>query len=146
MIEQEITEFIAANKVATICCCIGDVPYCFNALYTVFDRQGAIVFKSSANTKHGDILTQNNKVAGTILPDNFEPEAIRGIQFDGVAYEEDEDSLTPAASAYYLKYPIAMAMPGKIWIIEFQSVKFTDNSKGFGYKRSWKKLEEELAL
>ncbi len=146
MVEKEITEFITANQVATICCCSGDLPYCFNVLYTVFEKEGHIVFKSSANTRHGDLLMRNNRVAGTILPDNFNPEAIRGIQFEGVAYEEDEDSLTPAASAYYSKNPIAMAMPGKIWIVEFQYVKFTDNSKGFGYKRSWKKLAEELAL
>ena len=146
MIEKEITDFISGNQVATICCCVDDVPYCFNCLYTVFEKDGYITFKSSSNTKHGDILMLNNKIAGTILPDSFNAAAIRGIQFEGIAMQEEEDSLAPAASAYYAKYPIAMAMPGKIWVIELQAIKFTDNSKGFGYKRAWVKHEVAITL
>ena len=145
MIAQEIIDFITNNQVATICGSADDTPYCFNCMYATTEKNGYLVFKSSPDTRHADILMHNNKVAGTILPEKFEPTAIRGIQFEGVAVLEDEDSLAPATSAYYAKYPIAMAMPGKIWIVELLSIKFTDNTKGFGYKRAWSRYEEVFA-
>ena len=144
MIEKEINDFINNNLLATICCSTDNAPYCFNCMYATIEKDGYLVFKSSPDTKHTDILMHNNKVAGPILPKKFEATAIRGIQFEGIAVE-DEDSLAPATSAYYAKYPIAMAMPGKIWIVELLSIKFTDNTKGFGYKRVWSKYEETFA-
>ena len=137
--DQEINEFIRDNQVATICCVENGKPYCFSCFYVVMEKEGCIAFKSSFSTRHGSILEKNNNVAGAILPGEFDPSMIRGIQFEGTATEENEYSLYLAAAAYYSKYPVALAMPGKIWIVEFHSLKYTDNSKGFGYKNIWEK-------
>src|ERR1035438_4027773 len=118
MIDREIIDFISENHVATICCSENNMPWCFNCLYSVIDAEGYLVFKSSLGTRHGGILENNNKIAGSILPDQFDASAIRGIQFEGIVMEESETSLQGVATAYYTKYPIAMTMQGKLWIIE----------------------------
>ena len=137
--DKEIIDFIKQNQVANICCVEDNKPYCFNCFYAPMNNEGYLVFKSSSDTKHADILERNHEIAGSILPNELDPLAIRGIQFQGIAKEEDVVSLLQAATAYYAKYPMAFAMPGKLWIVEIQSLKFTDNTKGFGYKNSWKK-------
>ncbi len=138
-IDEEIAEFLTGNQVATICCSEDNVPYCFSCFYTTMEKEKWIVFKSSFGTRHGEILNQNCMVAGTILPKELNPAVIQGIQFEGTAKTENEISILPAVTAYYLKYPVAMTMPGKVWVIELDSIKLTDNSKGFGYKCIWKK-------
>ena len=144
MIDQEIIDFISDNHVATICCTENNTPWCFNCLYSILDTDGYLVFKSSLNTRHGILLENNNKIAGSILPDLFDASAIQGIQFEGVVIEDGESAISGAATAYYSKYPMAMPMPGKLWIIELKTLKFTDNTQGFGYKNSWKKQQHSL--
>ena len=139
MIDQEITEFINDNHVVTICCVENNIPYCFNCLYSVMEKEGCLVFKSSKDTRHVGILEDNNRIAGTILPDEFSMMAIRGIQFEGVAIANTDTSIIGATTSYYSKYPLALPMLGKLWIVEMTSIKFTDNTKGFGYKNIWKK-------
>lgn len=146
MIDKEISEFLSSNQVATICCSVNNTPYCFNSFYAFLEKEGWLAFKTSTGTRHGEILELNHLVAGSVLPDQLDAAAIRGIQFEGIAYEEDEDSMTPAASAYYAQYPIGMALPGKIWIVELRTVKFTDNTRGFGHKQTWAKHSEALIV
>jgi len=137
--DQEIIDFIKQNQVANICCVEDNKPYCFSCFYAPMNNEGYLVFKSSLDTRHADILEQYSEIAGTILPNELDPLAIRGIQFEGIAKEEDVVSLLQAATSYYIKYPMALTMSGKLWVVEIRSLKFTDNTKGFGYKNSWKK-------
>ena len=137
--DKEIIDFLKQNQVANICCVDGERPYCFSCFYVPMEKEGYLVFKSSSDTIHGDILERHSRVAGTILPNELNPLAIRGIQFEGRAVEEDVVSLLQAATVYYAKFPMALTMLGKLWIVEIQSLKFTDNTKGFGYKNLWKK-------
>ncbi len=81
----------------------------------------------------------NKKLAGTIIPEQIELAVIRGIQFEGVLLDDSLELTMKASAAYYLSFPFAMAMPGKLYTIEIQSVKFTDNTKGFGFKQQWQR-------
>ena len=137
MIDKEIISFIAENKVATVCCVEADHPYCFNCYYSFIEESGLLIYKSSFGTKHEAILEKNKMVAGTIIPEQIELTTLRGIQFEGIQLAESLELSMKASASYYLKFPFAMAMPGKIYVIEMQSVKLTDNSRGFGFKQSW---------
>lgn len=139
MPEQEITDFIREQKVASVCCVENDTPYCFNCYYSYLEQEGLLIYKSSFDTRHESILQKNKKVAGTIIPEQVEVAVIKGIQFEGVILSESFDLTMKASSSYYLRFPFAMAVPGKVQVIELLSVKFTDNTKGFGYKQHWKK-------
>lgn len=135
----EIAAFINECKVATLCCVQDEQPYCFNCYYTFIEEEGLLVYKSSFGTKHETILENNTQVAGTIIPEQIDLATLKGIQFEGVLLKENMSLALKASSAYYLRFPFAMAVPGKIYCIELQKIKLTDNGRGFGYKQHWER-------
>jgi uncharacterized protein YhbP (UPF0306 family) len=137
MIPAEMLEFIGSTKVATICCVAANAPHCFNCYFSFIAADGYLVFKSSSGTRHEEILRQNAVVAGTIIPEHIELATIRGIQFEGVMLPENMLLTVKASSSYYLAFPFALAVPGNLYIVQINSLKFTDNTKGFGYKSHW---------
>ncbi|MFI5186836.1 MAG: pyridoxamine 5'-phosphate oxidase family protein [Chitinophagales bacterium] len=136
--DKLITDFIEKQRCASVCCLDEDKnPYCFNIFY-VFDKvERRLYFKSSPSSNHAGYLHLNKQIAGTIIPDKLNMLAIRGIQFTGSVVEDPHLSHHHASAEYYKKFPYAFAMPGKIWIIQLDCVKMTDNTVSFGKKISW---------
>lgn len=139
MIYSEIIQFIKECKVATVCTSNNNVPYCFNCYFSFLEKEGVLIYKSSFGTKHEEMMLNNKLVAGTIIPENIELSLIRGIQFEGNLLEESMEMSFKASTAYYLQYPFAFGFPGKIYVIEINKMKFTDNTKGFGHKQHWQR-------
>jgi len=141
MIDPEIAEFIEALKVATVCTSKDDLPYCFNCYYAFSASDGYLIYKSSFGTRHEKMLGENPNAAGTIIPEQIEVSTIRGIQFEGVLLADNFDLNVKAASLYYLKFPFAVAVPGKLYVIRLDRLKFTDNTRGFGFKQVWERQQ-----
>jgi len=138
--DKEIVDFIAEQKVATIACIDErNAPYCFNCYYSFIEQDGFLIYKSSFNTRHEAILKQNKQVAGTIIPEQIEVATIRGIQFEGALVDETMEQAMKASASYYLRFPFAMAVPGKLYLLQLDRIKFTDNTRGFGFKQQWQR-------
>jgi uncharacterized protein YhbP (UPF0306 family) len=137
--DKEIVEFIDANIVANVCCVDGEMPYCFTCYYSFMEQEGLLVYKSSFGTKHEEILRKNKFVAGTIVPEHVEVSVIKGIQYEGILMEDSMELTMKASASYYLKFPFALAVPGKIYAMELRYITYTDNTRGFGYKQHWAK-------
>ena len=137
--DNEIVQFINENKVATVCCAADNVPYCFNCYYSFIEQDGLLVYKSSFGTKHEELLKKNRVVGGTIIPEAIEVAVIKGIQYEGILADDSIEVTMKASASYYLKFPFAMTVPGKLYAIELLNIKFTDNTRGFGFKQHWKK-------
>ena len=139
---EEISDFIKINKVATICCLNEEgAPYCFNCFYTFQEKTHLLLFKSSANSYHSKLLSKNNQVAGTILPNKLELLSLKGIQFSGrILYDSFPEQILPTIS-YHIAYPAAIAKPGHVWCVALEIVKMTDNSQVFGKKIGWCKSD-----
>lgn len=138
--DASIIEFIEIQTVATICCVDEDgLPYCFNSFFSFDKKNDCLYFKSSANsTHHGKLLQKNEQVAGTILMDKLDKILVKGIQFSGRAVKNDLFNVA-AAMHYHTRHPMALAVPGDMWTLHLDQVKFTDNAKGFGTKVSWER-------
>lgn len=138
---KDIVNFFKINKVATICCLNADLaPYCFNCFYVFQENTYLLLFKSSANSYHSKLLSKNPQVSGTILPDKLELLTIKGIQFSGrIRYDSFPDRIR-AEINYHKALPLAFAKPGDVWCIALEMVKMTDNTKMFGKKLEWCKV------
>ena len=66
---------------------------------------------------------------------------IKGIQLEGIVLSLDDPQANHASSHYYKKHPMALAIPGEIWTIQINTIKFTDNSFGLVKKTSWNRNE-----
>jgi uncharacterized protein len=142
MIDSEISKFIKVNNVATLCCTVNDAPWCFNCFYSFVEQEGVLVFKSMPDSKHAAMLLQNEIVSGTILPTVINFAAIKGIQLVGKVSIATNEHHKKAFKTYYHDYPIGKEMGGDIYVVELTALKFTDNTKGFGYKNNWMRQPE----
>jgi uncharacterized protein len=134
-----IASYIKSQTALTFATSVDGAPYCANCYYALCEKHPALIFKSEKNTQHIIEALKNKKVAGTILPDKLIHGKVQGIQFTGVFVEPDGEVLEDARKAYYGRFPFAVAFKGQLWMVELQTVKFTDNALGFGAKLKWEK-------
>lgn len=131
---RNISAFILNNKCLSLCTSSEEGLWCASCYFAYDEKNVALIFKSSDETRHVKDGLSNPEVAGTILPDKLENVSIKGLQFTGtfMAAEDDDTS-----SVYYSRFPFARAISGKFWIIKLKSMKYTDNTLGFGTKLHW---------
>ncbi len=141
LINKEILEFIANNKIATVCGATNNMPHCFNCFYSVLENEACIIFKSSGTTKHMQVFAENNNVAGTVTSSEISLAKIEGIQFEGIITEKDSVGLK-AARSYYSRFPFSVAVPGRIWVIELHTIKYTNTTNGIRRKLEWQRTAE----
>lgn len=141
---SDISEFITAQTAVTISCVDDEgASYCFTAFYAFDQAKAALYIKSSAmTTHHGGIISKNPSVSGTIIADKLDIMNIQGIQFKGRIMKNDLFNLRPGM-LYHTRHPMAVAIPGDLWVLHFDWIKYTDNAKGFGHKTIWERALAE---
>lgn len=137
--DKRIIEFIDSQKNLSIGTCIDNIPHCASCFYAYNKEGNYVVFKSDKKTTHISNALLNPRVAGSILPNVEKVGTIKGIQFTGIFILPDGNLMQEAKSIYYTKYPFARAISGDVWVVEFLSIKMTDNTLGFGKKLIWEK-------
>lgn len=143
--DQHISSFIAENNLFTIATSNLDIPYTAICFYYYSEEFNAIVFKSDLNTRHIRESIENNKVAGSIVPERKMRGKVQGIQFQGIiANISLGKEWAKDRNNYYQKYPHALLMKGAFWSIELIYIKMTDNNFGIGKKLEWNKQAENL--
>ena len=139
-ITENIKIFIDKNQVSTVCFVDGNNhPYCINCFY-VFDSSSAIlIFKSSHSTKHDSFIKSGEPTSGTIIEDQIDVTKLKGIQFTGILINQQQIIENKLQLLYTTKFPMSIAIPGYLWGIQLQYLKFTDNSFVFRNKTIWEK-------
>jgi len=133
-----IVNFLQKQTCATICSVDEESkPWCFTCFYVFNADEGLLYYKSAANTRHSALLTNNPLVAGTVLPDKLNALVVKGVQFEGVVLSADHPDAANAAAYYYKQNPLAMAIPGELWVVQLHHIKMTDSTLGFGKKIKW---------
>lgn len=138
--DDRIIQFISKQTCANVCCADeASHPHCYTCFYSFDPEEMLLHYKSSNETHHSTLLLKNPVVAGTIVPDTLNVLQIKGIQFRGIILPFDHSHYKDAAAHYHTKHPIGYMMPGEIWTIKLTSIKFTDNTLGFGKKLLWER-------
>lgn len=141
--DKRIHAFLRGQTCATICCTGPEgEPWCFNAFYAFDETNRLLYLKSSDDTRHGVWMKPGSRVAGTILPDRLRLLAIRGLQWEGCRLDETDTLARAAYARYHRRFPFSIAHPGGVWTIRLDTLKYTDNTLGFGKKLFWKRGEE----
>lgn len=140
--KNTILEFLKENKISTVC--FTDKtgkPYCINCFYLFDEANVVLMFKSSFGTTHDSFVLPDVNVAGTILPDSIDVLKIKGIQFSGKILAKTDVDKFKLNAQYTKKYPLSLTMPGYIWGVRLDHIKFTNNTLGFGNKTTWNREE-----
>lgn len=137
--DERILSFIKAQTSLSFATVKDDIPYCATCYYAFIPERNCLVIKSDSETQHIQQALSNNNIAGTIVPDKLLKTKVQGLQFQGKFVVPEKEMLSDAKAVYYKKYPFALAIPGDLWLLELTSLKFTDNTLGFGKKLKWNK-------
>jgi len=131
---EKITNFIEEHHVFTLATAVeNDVSAC--SLFYAYDKaSNTFIVASSEDTQHMKNIKQNPKIAGNILLETKEVGKIQGLQFRGEFKEVQSAKLK---ALYFKSFPYALALAPKLWQIEVDFFKLTDNRLGFGRKLIW---------
>ena len=144
---ERIEEYLKQQSCANVCCVdTRRLPYCFSCFYAYNINDRLLYYKSSLDAHHSKIILDSPEIAGTILPDKLSKLQVKGLQFEGIVLPLEHPLATNAAAFYYKKNPVAVAMPGEIWTIQINFIKFTDSRLGFGKKLTWNREEQEAVV
>ncbi len=135
--DKRIVRFIKKHHVLSLSTASNNEPYAASLFYLFSEKDMMLVFASDPQTKHIQDALVQNKVAGTITLETFFLKSIRGIQFTGILTELNNDT---THNRYIKRFPAALFIPFKLWGIELQHIKMTDNRLGFGKKIFWNKF------
>jgi uncharacterized protein len=137
MIDSRIIRFFRKHHVLTVATAVENEPWCANCFYVYLEKENALVFTSDHDTRHAEEFMKNSLVAGSVVLETMVIGKIRGIQFQGIISEPREDLLAKARTAYLKRFPVAVLMDTRLWIVRLTYIKMTDNRFGFGKKLIW---------
>ena len=139
---KEIEIFISKHTCASICCIDADGnPYCFTVFIAFNNEQVLLYFKSAAATHHSKNIHTNPKVAGTILPNKLSRLSTEGIQFQGLILDKENPLTLHATAHYYKKYPLALGVPGEVYTLQLNQIKYSGLHLGIKTKLRWSRDE-----
>ena len=128
---KHIEEFIQEHHVMSLASLSKDeLSVC--SLFYVYDKDTkSFIVASSEETLHIQHISQNKNIAGNILLETKEVGKIKGLQFRGEFLPLNTKELE---ELYFNAFPYAKELHPKLWQIQANYFKLTDNSLGFGKK------------
>jgi uncharacterized protein YhbP (UPF0306 family) len=132
---EKIKRFLSKHHVMALAT-IGEKVSSCSAFYAYDIEDVGLIFASSEDTLHMQNISQNPQVAGSIHLETKEIGKIQGLQFEGECLEADDTH----ATIYFRAFPHAKVMKPKLWYIQLNFLKLTDNRLGFGKKIRWQRV------
>jgi len=137
MLESSVVTFLKKHHLLSLCTCKDNVPHCANCFYAFREEDARFIIATDPKTRHGHEALLNHHVAGTVALETKMVGKIQGVQFSGLYQKADEKD----AKAYFKRFPYALAMLPELWSIRIDTLKFTDNTLGFGSKLEFRRVE-----
>lgn len=143
-LSPDFAAYLASHHVMTLATQGADGPWAAAVFYAWVD--GALIFLSSPNSRHGANLAQDGRCAATIQEDYSDWRQIKGIQLEGRVERLHGDDAARARAAYAEKFPIAgpqamippaiaEALARVSWYrLQPTRIHFIDNARGFGHR------------
>ena len=135
--EQRMVKFLRRHHVMTLATCRDNRPWCCQCFYVYVERLCGLVFTSDTTTRHIAEAMEQPYIAGSIVLETAVVGKVQGIQLEGKLVEAEGELLKEIKTAYMKRFPFALLMNTKLWFIELQTMKMTDNRLGFGKKLYW---------
>jgi uncharacterized protein YhbP (UPF0306 family) len=147
-LQQQVRDYLHTHNTMTLATCAGDVPWAATVFYA--SEEWKLYFFSAPQSRHGQNLAVNSRVAVTIQEDYKDWRRIKGIQLEGKGVQVDSVlGKTKAMAVYARKYPEVIRLfttPGSgVFYQAFLKVKFysivperifyIDNEQGFGKRQ-----------
>lgn len=134
--QSHLIRYLKKQHALSLCASDGDDLWCANCFYVFDETRMAFWLMTEPDTRHGALMRENPRVAGTV---NGQPKSvllIRGVQYRGRIQLTEE---ARAMKAYQKRFPVAKKITAPLWEIVLDELKMTDNALGFGKKIVWQR-------
>lgn len=135
-VSEKIALFLEKHHVMSLATTYADELSVCSLFYAYDKERASFVVASSDETTHIHHISQNANIAGNILLETKTIGKIQGVQFRGVFTALKDENLE---KLYFRTFPHAMLMQPKLWQIDVDYFKMTDNTLGFGKKIIWQR-------
>jgi len=137
VINPKIVNFINKHHLLTLATSCENKPYCASCFFVFEKEVPCFIIATDEKTRHGSEALLNPQVAGTIALETNMVGKIQGIQFSGLF----RVASVMEKMTYFKHFPYALAMNPSLWSIDIETMKFTDNTLGFGKKLEYLKSQ-----
>lgn len=131
---EAIVAFVREHHVMTLATCDEGNAYATPLFFAYDAQRNCFVFASDPHTNHATQMIKTPKVAAGISLETDTVGKIQGLQLQGTVHDADADD----HQCYFERFPYAKVMRPRLWRLEPEWMKLTDNRLGFGKKRMWK--------
>jgi uncharacterized protein YhbP (UPF0306 family) len=138
-LDPRIVKFIRRHHVLTLATCAAEQPWCANMFYAYIEWENLFVFTSDEGTRHVVEARANRQVAASIVLETRVVGRLQGLQITGTMRLPGEGEAQAVRTAYLKRFPYAAVADLTLWVLEPISLKFTDNTLGFGKKLRWER-------
>ena len=147
-LKQQVLDYLHTHNTMTLATCAGEVPWAATVFYA--SEEWKLYFFSVPQSRHGQNLAANSRVAVTIQEDYKDWRRIKGIQLEGEGLQVDSVfGKTKAMAVYARKYPEVIKLfttPGsgafyqaflkvKFYCVVPERIFYIDNEQGFGKRQ-----------
>ncbi len=139
LIDKKIVRFIKEHHVLTLATFSDSQPYCANCFYAYEESGGRFIFTSDEETRHIQEALCNENIAGSVVLETKIVGKIQGIQFTGKLSPTPPEEEAFLRKIYLKRFPFAAIKQSRLWLLEPDFIKLTDNRLGFGKKIIWRK-------
>ncbi|MDX5630635.1 MULTISPECIES: YhbP family protein [unclassified Brenneria] len=134
-----IARYLKKLHVLTLCAGENSDLWCASCFYTYDEQQVAFYVMTELHTRHGELMSRQPQIAGTVSGQPKSVMLIKGVQFRARAERLEGEDEQQARTAYNRRFPIARAAHTPIWRLYLTELKMTDNTLGFGKKHRWQR-------
>ncbi|WP_213990504.1 YhbP family protein [Sodalis sp. dw_96] len=134
---KSIVNYLKKQHVLSVC--VGDAEslWCANCFYALNEAEMTLYMLTDHGTRHGTLLAQYHRVAGTISDQTITVSLIKGAQYSGEMTVLSGTQADTARKLYTSRFPLAKIATTPIWQLRLDEIKLTNNKLGFGTKLSW---------
>ena len=134
--DKKIINFIQKHHVLSCSFSSEDKLHSASCFYLFLDNPPRFIVASSEDTLHVELAKKSSAVSGTVHLETNQIGKIQGIQYNGIWVKANNKD----KKAYLTRYPYAIALNPKLWCIDIEYIKFTDNTLGFGTKLEFRQV------
>ncbi|WGE89573.1 pyridoxamine 5'-phosphate oxidase family protein [Actinobacillus arthritidis] len=141
--QRRITNILHKKYLCTISGCENNQPWSFICFYKFDPEYDRLIYLTSNQTKHAQILYKNPCISGTIYTPTRFHSLLQGIQFSGKSYCLEGESAQNARRIYNNAFKPYTDDSLDIWEIQLEQIRLIDHSLGRYGKMEWKKGDPE---
>ncbi len=134
--DSRIVKFLGRHHVMTLATVEALQPWCSNLFYAFDKKHYRLVFTSSESTRHISEVLNNPLVACSIVLESRVVGRLQGAQICGRLCDASLDAhiLEQCRTLFLKRFPYVALNLERLWYVDIESAKYTDNTLGFGKK------------